>query len=146
MIAIHEALTDKRDVKVVTAKGRNVNNIGFYKEQPDKPGDDKQRKMDDMIIATTKLQGKAWRQAMLGDYGDYEAAIPVQLDCRIPPQGAFLIGQFIPISTCESQSIVYTKISSNTISYRIGIKSIWGMFGDNLDPLVGGVCTSSTVP
>ncbi|RPA94597.1 hypothetical protein L873DRAFT_1700991 [Choiromyces venosus 120613-1] len=75
MIAIHEALTDKRDVKVVTAKGSNVTNIGFYKEQPDKPGDDEQRKMDDIIIETTKLQGEAWRQATLGDYGDYEAAI-----------------------------------------------------------------------
>ena len=55
LIAIHEALTDKRDVKVVTAKGSNVANTGFYKEQLDNPGDDEQRKIDDIIIETTIL-------------------------------------------------------------------------------------------
>ena len=39
MIAIHKALTDKRDVKVFAGKGSNVT-IGFYKEQLDKPGYD----------------------------------------------------------------------------------------------------------
>ena len=80
MIAIHEALSDKRDVKVVTAKGSNVTNIGFYKEQLDKPGDDEQRKIDDIIIETTKLQGEARRQAVPGDYGDYEAAVLITED------------------------------------------------------------------
>ena len=83
MIAIHEALTDKRDVKVVTAKRSNMTNIGFCKEQLeslDKPGDDEQRKIDDIIIETTKLQGEARRQAMPGDYGDYEAAVLITED------------------------------------------------------------------
>ncbi|KAG0126475.1 hypothetical protein HOY82DRAFT_491739 [Tuber indicum] len=80
MIAINEALTDKRDVKVVTAKGSNVTNIGFYKEQLDKPGDDEQRKIDDIIIETTKLQGEARRKAIPGDYGDYEAAVLITED------------------------------------------------------------------
>ncbi|PWW79037.1 hypothetical protein C7212DRAFT_167186 [Tuber magnatum] len=80
MIAIHEALTDKRDVKVVTAKGNNVTSIGFYKEQLEKSGDDEQRKIDDIIIETTKLQGEARRQAVPGDYGDYEAAVLITED------------------------------------------------------------------
>ncbi|PUU73083.1 hypothetical protein B9Z19DRAFT_1069268 [Tuber borchii] len=80
MIAINEALNDKRDVKVVTAKGSNVTNIGFYKEQLDKPRDDEQRKIDDIIIETTKLQGEARRQAIPGDYGDYEAAVLITED------------------------------------------------------------------
>ncbi|KAG0639286.1 hypothetical protein HOY80DRAFT_886553 [Tuber brumale] len=80
MIAINEALTDKRDVKVVTAKGSNVTNIGFYKEQLDRLGDDEQRKIDDIIIETTRLQGEARRQAIPGDYGDYEAAVLITED------------------------------------------------------------------
>ncbi|RPA89460.1 hypothetical protein L873DRAFT_1721790, partial [Choiromyces venosus 120613-1] len=32
MIGIHEAQTKKRDVSASNAKGRNVTNIGFYKE------------------------------------------------------------------------------------------------------------------
>jgi rRNA-processing protein FCF1 len=80
MIAINEALTDERDVKVVTAKGSNVTKSGFYKEQLDKPGDDEQRKIDDVIIETTKLQGEARRQAIPGDYGDYEAAVLITED------------------------------------------------------------------
>ena len=79
MIAIHETLTDKRDVKVFT-KGSNVTNIGFYKEQFDKPGDDEQRKIYDIIIETTKLQGEARRQAITGDYGDYEATALITED------------------------------------------------------------------
>ncbi|CAZ84833.1 unnamed protein product [Tuber melanosporum] len=37
-IATNKALTDKRGVNVVNAKGSNVTNIGFYKEQVDKHG------------------------------------------------------------------------------------------------------------
>ncbi|KAG0132205.1 hypothetical protein HOY82DRAFT_307259 [Tuber indicum] len=37
-IVTDETLTDKRGVNVVTAKGSNVTNIGFYKEQVDKHG------------------------------------------------------------------------------------------------------------
>ncbi|PUU75592.1 hypothetical protein B9Z19DRAFT_1089973 [Tuber borchii] len=67
MIAIKEALNDKRDVKV---------------EQLDKPGDDEQSKIDE-IIETTKLQGESRRQAMPGDYGDYEAAVLITEDRNV---------------------------------------------------------------
>ncbi|RPA90854.1 hypothetical protein L873DRAFT_1716341, partial [Choiromyces venosus 120613-1] len=66
MISIHEALTDKRDVKVFTAKERNVTNIGCYKEQLDKHGHGRQRKIDDIIIETTKLRGRHGDRHCLG--------------------------------------------------------------------------------
>ncbi|KAG0642781.1 hypothetical protein HOY80DRAFT_1102347 [Tuber brumale] len=56
MIAINEALTDKRDVKVVTAKGSNVGNI------------------------VTLASGETRRQAIPGDYGGYEAAVLITED------------------------------------------------------------------
>ncbi|RPB04329.1 hypothetical protein L873DRAFT_1466350 [Choiromyces venosus 120613-1] len=80
IIAIHEALTDNRDVKVFTAKGCNVTNMGFYKEQFDDGG---QGKIDDIIIETTKVQGEARRQAMPKDYGDCEVAVLITEDCNM---------------------------------------------------------------
>ncbi|RPB04298.1 hypothetical protein L873DRAFT_1786525 [Choiromyces venosus 120613-1] len=79
-MAIHEALTDNRDVKIFTAKGCNVTNMGFYKEQFDDGG---QYKIDDIIIETTKLWGEAWRQAMPRDYGDCEVAVLITEDCNM---------------------------------------------------------------
>ncbi|RPA98981.1 hypothetical protein L873DRAFT_1789914 [Choiromyces venosus 120613-1] len=35
MVAIHEALTEERNVKIVTAKGSNMTNMDFYREQLD---------------------------------------------------------------------------------------------------------------
>jgi len=60
MIAIHEALSHKKDVKVVPTKGSNVTNIGFYKDQLDNPGDYEWREIDG-IIEDTKPQGEARR-------------------------------------------------------------------------------------
>ncbi|RPA94074.1 hypothetical protein L873DRAFT_1793213 [Choiromyces venosus 120613-1] len=46
MVAIHEALTEEKNVKIVIAKGSNMTNMGFYREQLDEG----QGRIDDIII------------------------------------------------------------------------------------------------
>lgn len=76
---INDYLSEKKDIKVVTAKGNNVTNIGFYKEQLEKHGEVEIRNIDDIIIQTTKQQGEVRRQ-MLGDAGEAEPAVLITED------------------------------------------------------------------
>lgn len=82
IIAINDAVSEKRDVKVVTAKGNNVTNIGFYKEQLERHGEDELRNIDDIIIQTTKQQGVVRRQ-MLGNAGEAEPAVLITEDVNM---------------------------------------------------------------
>lgn len=75
-------MSEKRDVKVVTAKGNNVTNIGFYKEQLERHGEDELRNIDDIIIQTTKQQGTVRRQ-MLGNAGEAEPAVLITEDVNM---------------------------------------------------------------
>lgn len=75
-------MSEKRDVKVVTAKGNNVTNIGFYKEQLERHGEDELRNIDDIIIQTTKQQGAVRRQ-MLGNAGEAEPAVLITEDVNM---------------------------------------------------------------
>lgn len=81
IIAINDAVSEKRDIKVVTAKGNNVTNIGFYKEQLERHGEDL-RNIDDIIIQTTKQQGVVRRQ-MLGNAGEAEPAVLITEDVNM---------------------------------------------------------------
>lgn len=82
IIAINDAVSEKRDVKVVTAKGNNVTNIGFYKEQLERHGEDELRNIDDIIIQTTKQQGVVRRQIM-GNAGEAEPAVLITEDVNM---------------------------------------------------------------
>lgn len=82
IIAINDAVSEKRDVKVVTAKGNNVTNIGFYKEQLERHGEDELRNIDDIIIQTTKQQGVVRRQ-ILGNAGEAEPAVLITEDVNM---------------------------------------------------------------
>lgn len=82
IIAINEAVSEKRDIKVVTAKGNNVTNIGFYKEQLERHGEDELRNIDDIIIQTTKQQGVVRRQ-LLGNAGEAEPAVLITEDVNM---------------------------------------------------------------
>lgn len=75
-------MSEKRDVKVVTAKGNNVTNIGFYKEQLERHGEDELRNIDDIIIQTTKQQGAVRRQ-ILGNAGEAEPAVLITEDVNM---------------------------------------------------------------
>lgn len=82
IIAINDAVSEKRDIKVVTAKGNNVTNIGFYKEQLERHGEEELRNIDDIIIQTTKQQGAVRRQA-LGSAGEAEPAVLITEDVNM---------------------------------------------------------------
>lgn len=61
--AIQEAVSAKQDVRVITAKGNNVTNIGFFKERLDKYNEDEMN-IDDVIISITEQQGKVRAETM----------------------------------------------------------------------------------
>lgn len=67
---------------MVTAKGNNVTNIGFYKEQLERHGEDELRNIDDIIIQTTKQQGVVRRQ-ILGNAGEAEPAVLITEDVNM---------------------------------------------------------------
>ncbi|KAL7274419.1 hypothetical protein RUND412_002677 [Rhizina undulata] len=56
---ISSAVDEKRNLKVVTAKGNNVTTVGFYKEQLNNNGTEDHSNIDDVVIQVTKQQGEA---------------------------------------------------------------------------------------
>jgi predicted ribonuclease YlaK len=64
MIAINKAIAERKDVKIVTAKGNDVTKIGFFREKLERiEDDDETRNIDDIIIRTTRQQAQSRRQA-----------------------------------------------------------------------------------
>jgi rRNA-processing protein FCF1 len=84
MIAINKALADRRDVKIITAKGSDVTKVGFYREKLERDEDDETRNIDDIIIRATKNQADARRQ-MFGEagMGDAQPAILLTEDTNM---------------------------------------------------------------
>jgi hypothetical protein len=62
MIAINKAIADRKDVKIITARGNDLTKVGFFKEKLEKD-DDETRNIDDVIIRTTEEQAQLRRQA-----------------------------------------------------------------------------------
>ncbi|KAA8907426.1 hypothetical protein FN846DRAFT_946959 [Sphaerosporella brunnea] len=65
MIAINKVIAERKDVRIITAKGSDVTKAGFYKEKL-ADHDEETRNLDDVIIRTTKLQADA-RREVFGD-------------------------------------------------------------------------------
>jgi predicted ribonuclease YlaK len=63
MIAINKIIAERKDVKIITAKGSDVTKAGFFREKLEKDDDDETRNIDDVIIRTTREQAQSRRQA-----------------------------------------------------------------------------------
>lgn len=58
MIAINKSIADRRDIRIITAKGSDVTKNGFFREklEHDPTDEDDARNIDDVIIKITKQQ------------------------------------------------------------------------------------------
>jgi len=83
MFAISHAVSEKRDVKVITAKGSNVTNSGFFREKLEREPESEDQNIDDIIITTTQRQGEA-RCVLLGaPVGGAQPAILITEDTNM---------------------------------------------------------------
>jgi len=83
MFAISQAVLDKWDVKVITAKGSNVTNSGFFREKLEREPESEDQNIDDIIIATTQKQGEARAQLLGRPVGGAQPAILVTEDTNM---------------------------------------------------------------
>ncbi|KAI5777653.1 hypothetical protein EDC01DRAFT_635571 [Geopyxis carbonaria] len=81
MIAINKAITEKKDVKIITAKGNDLTKVGFFREKLERDEEDI-RNIDDVIIRTTKLQAEL-RSQTLPPAGNAESAILLTEDTNM---------------------------------------------------------------
>jgi predicted ribonuclease YlaK len=63
IITINKVITERKDVRIITAKNSDVTKAGFFREKLEREEDDETRNIDDIIIRMTQYQSKARRQA-----------------------------------------------------------------------------------
>ena len=81
--AIHTSINAKMDLRIITAKGSNVTNMGtnmgFYKEKLEEYSEGADMSIDDVIIAITEAQGKLRAEMMRANGHDAGTAQPAVL-------------------------------------------------------------------
>ena len=54
MIAINKVISERKDLKIITAKNSDLTKLGFFREKLDRGVDDDGMNIDDVIIRTTR--------------------------------------------------------------------------------------------
>lgn len=62
LIAINKVISERKDLKIITAKNSDLTKIGFFREKLDRGVDDDEMNIDDIIIRTAKNVAESRRK------------------------------------------------------------------------------------